>query len=109
MRTIEIELNRYVEDPADYVSDPAELEYEPDEYVTWSAEWWLKGSSQSTTDSDGELQKLVDTITTGLERWGDHYVFQLDWSLRGDPPDCLTLEQAVEETGVVLPTRLPAK
>jgi hypothetical protein len=30
-RTIEIELRRHVEDPADYASDLEELEYEPDE------------------------------------------------------------------------------
>jgi hypothetical protein len=106
-RTIEVELRRHVEDPAEYISDPDELEDEPDEWVTWGADWWLKGSSQSISDSDGDLQKLVDTITDSLTSWGDHYVFHLHWTLQGDPPEDGTLEDAIAETGIVLPTRLP--
>ncbi|MFF0345208.1 hypothetical protein [Kribbella sp. NPDC004875] len=102
-RTIEVELNRYVEDPSDSVSDPDELNYEPDEYVTWSAEWWLNGSSQSTPHAESELQELVDVVTRNLTRWGDHYVLHLDWTLRGDPPEDSTLDDAVAATGVVYP------
>lgn len=106
-RTIEVELRRHVEDPADYISDPDELEHEPDGWGTWGAEWWVKGSSQSTAHSDGELQKLIDSISESLTKWGDHYIFQLHWTLQGDPPEDGTLEDAIAETGVVLPTRLP--
>jgi hypothetical protein len=75
--------------------------------VTWGAEWWLKGSSSSTEHCEPELQELVDRIAQNLTRWGDHYVFQLQWTLQGDPPADGTLEDAIAEGGVVLPTRLP--
>jgi hypothetical protein len=105
-QTVVVELSRYAEDPADYVSVD-ELDDEPDEYVSWHATWGLEDSSVGAEHSEAELQELVDTITRDLSRWGEHYSFELKWTLRGDPPADGTLDDAVTETGVDLPTRWP--
>jgi hypothetical protein len=105
-RTILLELNRHVEDPAEYDSVD-ELDDEPDEYVNWSAEWWLEGSSSSTMHGELDLQELVDGITSDLAGRGDCYTFRLNWTLGGEPPADGTVEDAIAEIGVVLPDRWP--
>jgi len=105
-RTILIELSRYAEDSADYVSVDG-LNDEPDEYVSWHATWGLEDSSVGTEHSDAALQELVDTITDDLARRGEHYSFELKWILQGDPLADGTLHDAVTEAGVDLPVRWP--
>ncbi|MFF0270024.1 hypothetical protein [Kribbella sp. NPDC004536] len=48
------------------------------EYVSWSADWWLKGSSASAMHSEADLQALVDILTDDLVGRGANYVFHLE-------------------------------
>jgi hypothetical protein len=106
-QVITVNLSRYAEDPAEY-GNIDEQDDVPDEYVSWHASWGLEDSSTGTEHSESELQVLVEVITRDLVRRGSRYSFQIEWTLRGDPPADGTLDDAVTDAGVALPTRWPA-
>lgn len=95
-RVIDIELHRVVFD-----DDPA------DTYVSWHAEWGLRGSSSGTEHSSEDLTELVTSVTNDARRMYDRSTLHLEWALDGDAPAGQTVADAVAECDVQLPKTLP--
>lgn len=95
-RVVEIELNRMV-----FNDDPA------DTYVTWHAEWGLRGDDVGIEDSNDDLAELVSSVLQDLRQRAERDTLRLEWELGGDPPTGKTVADAVADGGVQLPHALP--
>ncbi|MBE8519252.1 hypothetical protein ILP97_17315 [Amycolatopsis sp. H6(2020)] len=92
MRVVEVQLYRGVDD-----SDPDDL------FVSWGAEWSVRGSSEGVEDNDEDLTVLVQNILEDLRPMAQRFTMRLEWTLGGTPPEGMTVAEAVAETGVTLP------
>lgn len=88
---LDVELSRFVDDE------------EPD-YVTWAAEWGLRGGAMGIEADSEDLQEIVDAVLEEAETWTDQFDLRIEWTLGGDAPEGQTVEQAVAATGIKLPT-----
>lgn len=90
---LDVEVGRY--------DDPDDLDY-----VGWSAEWGLRGSSSGTEHASDNLQEVVDAVVDEAQELSARYELWIEWSLSGDEPEGKTLNEAVADAGVTLPNSL---
>lgn len=105
IRTVTKEMVYEVDLERVYVDD------DPDEPVSWAAEWALAGSSSATEDNTEDLSELVGSIVNDAHNLARRRgcAVRIVWTLGGDAPSEGTIADAIAAEGVTLPERvLPA-
>jgi hypothetical protein len=78
---------------------------DPEEPVSWSAEWAPQGSAGATEDNTEDLADLVAAIVDEIRAVArrQNRPVRVDWQLYGDAPAGGTVADAVAAEGVTLP------
>jgi hypothetical protein len=81
---------------------------DPEDPVSWAAEWAPAGSSEATEDGTEDLADLVAAIVDDARDYARQQggPVQVEWLLVGDAPDGGTVADAVAAEGVTLPDRV---
>jgi hypothetical protein len=84
------------------------FEEDPDEPVSWAAEWAPQGSSSATEDNTEDLADLVAAIVHDARAAARRHgcPVRIGWRLVGDAPPGGTVADAVIAEGVTLPERV---
>ncbi|QYN41108.1 hypothetical protein K1T35_48080 (plasmid) [Pseudonocardia sp. DSM 110487] len=91
----EVELQRIVVD-------------DPEDPVSWAAEWAPAGSVEATEDNTEDLADLVGAILRDVRDLAQQSgtPVRIEWLLVGDAPAGATVDAAVAAEGVTLPERV---
>lgn len=84
---------------------------DPEDPVSWSAEWAPQGSDSATEDNTENLADLVAAIVGDIRAFARQLgrPVRVHWQLSGDAPAGGTIADAMTAEGVILPDRvLPA-
>jgi hypothetical protein len=81
---------------------------DPEDPVSWAAEWAPAGSSEATEDNTEDLVGLIEAIVHDAREFARRKggPVRIEWLLVGDAPAGGTVADAVATDGVALPERI---